>query len=520
MSSSTQTRPAEGPAPHGDARPHHRGSPVVRFLTVVIGVALGMLVAFVPPAGIAIAVLLGLLVLMQRWRDSIPVLTIALIYSNAVVILAQRGTVPTSAGALLLGALAFTVLRDVVQTRSRPVGPPGLPLVLLFGGVQCVSSLLSVAPALSQSEVISSLTQGILLFVLVGYAVVRTRTLMSIVNALLVVGAVLGTLSVIQHLTGDYTNTFYGFAGVSNAVVPGGVSPTGVTQQPRLNGNIGETNRYGQVLAVLLPLAAARIAIARSVLLRLLTVVAAAAIGGGIVFTYSRGTAVAVVATLVTLVVMRWVRLRWLVSGVALVLVVALSTPGYAERLSSVTSILGATQQAGSSKAADNAVRGRTTEVFSALLAFADHPVLGVGPGAFPVVYPQYAAQVGIRPRLEEREAHNLYAGIAAETGVLGLIPFLLLLWRLLTGLARAAREWAPVNRSRALLARGFFASVLIYAYSGMFLHLSNVRYFWLLMGLSAACARLPGVPRRPVAWGRRRRREDQQRAEAEAAGV
>jgi putative inorganic carbon (HCO3(-)) transporter len=316
---------------------------------------------------------------------------------------------------------------------------------------------------------------------------------------------VLGALSVVQTLTGDYTNTFYGFAGVSNATVSATGSPGAATQM-RLNGNIGETNRYGQVLAVLLPLAAVRMASTSSVLVRVLAGVAALLIGGGIVFTFSRGTAAALVGVLVTLVVMRWVRLRWLVGGLVVGLVVALSTPAYAERLASFTTILGATQQAGSSEAADNAVRGRTTEVLSAVLAFADHPVLGVGPGAFPVVYPHYAAEVGIRPRLEEREAHNLYAGIAAETGLLGLVPFVLLLWRLLSGLSRAAAQWWPEDRARALLARGFFASVLVYAYSGMFLHLSYVRYFWLLMGLAAVAARVPGSGRRPLpgAWSRR----------------
>jgi putative inorganic carbon (hco3(-)) transporter len=457
-----------------------------------LGCAVGLLCALSPLAGIGMALLVGVLILFQWWRDSVAVLAIALIYSNAVVILAQRGTVPTAASALLLAALALVIMRDMVQNRSLPPALPGVPFVLLFAAMQCLSAMLSVAPDVAQAEFYSSLGEGIILFLLVGYAVRATGTLMSVVHALLFVGAVLGALSAIQNLTGDYTNTFFGFAGVSNASVPGGPEAD-ENLQMRLNGNIGETNRYAQVLAVLLPLAAVRLATTSSVVVRLLTCLAAGLIGAGVVFTYSRGTAVALVATLITLVIMRWVRLRWLVGGVVMLVVLGLSVPGYAERLSSVTTILGATEQSGSSEAADNAVRGRTTEVIAALLVFADRPILGVGPDVFPVVYPEYAAQVGILPRLEEREAHNLYAGIAAETGLLGLIPFLLLLWRLVTGLARAAAQWWPVDRTRALLARGFLAAVLVYAYSGLFLHLSYVRYFWLLMALAAATARLPG---------------------------
>lgn len=498
-------RPHAAPLPELEPTQEERPLAAAGLATAAAGGALGALAAVSPPAGVGAALVLGLLLMLRRWHDAVPVLAVALIYSNAVVILAQSGTVPTSAAALLLGALAFSVVRDVVQTRALPPGLPGLPLVLIFAAMQCFSCLFSVAPTVAQAEVYGSLTEGIAVFVLVGYAVVGGRTLMSIVNALLLIGAVLGALSLIQSLTGDYTNTFFGFAGVSNADV-GAPGASAAEVQMRLNGNVGETNRYAQVLAVLLPLAAVRFATTRSILVKVLTVVAAALITGGIVFTFSRGAAAALVGVLVTLVVMRWVKLRWLVGGLLVGLLVALSTPAYAERLASFTTILGATEQAGSSEAADNAVRGRATEVISAVLVFADRPVLGVGPGVFPVVSPKYAQEVGIRPRLEERQAHNLYAGIAAETGLLGLVPFLLLFWRLLSGLSRAAAQWWSLDRTQALLARGFFAAVLVYAYSGMFLHLSYVRYFWVLVGLAAAAARLPDSVRRPLpAWWARR---------------
>jgi putative inorganic carbon (HCO3(-)) transporter len=479
-----------------------------RQLAAAIGLAagVGVLSALVPLVGLGAAGAVVALVVLRRWRDAVPAVSIALVYSNAVVILAQRGTVPTAAGALLLAALVLPILRTAVRERAVATLAPSLALALVFAAMQCASALFSSAPDVAQAEVKTSLSEGLALFVLVTFAVVHTRTLTSVVNALLLVGAFVGLLSVVQHLTADYTNSFYGFAQVSNAVIPGG-SGLPTDAQPRLDGNIGETNRYGQVLAVLLPLAAARFASARSLLPKVATTVAAGLIAGGIVFTYSRGTAVALVATLVTVTALRWVRVRWLAAGLLVIAVVAVSTPGYAERLSSLTGISGATQLQGSSTAADNAVRGRTTEVLAALLAFEDHPLLGVGPGVFPLVYPQYAAQVGIRPRLEEREAHNLYAGIAAETGVLGLGAFLLMLGRLLTALAAAARAWAPVDAGRSRLARGYFGSVLVYAYSGMFLHLSYVRYFWLLIALAAATARLPGRELRPIALplGRRR---------------
>ncbi len=471
---------------------------------------LGILTAMFPLLGVGVAVLVVGILLLRFRPESISVLAVGLIYSNAVVIFAQRGTVPSSAGALLIAALGLSVIRRAYVERTVATSPLAMSLVLAFGAIECLSALFSIAPATAQTEVATTLTEGMLLFTVTAFAVADTKSLVGVVNALLLVGACLGALSLIQHLTGDYTNDFYGFAGVSDALVPGGSVP-GQDLQPRLNGNIGETNRYAQVLAVLLPLAAARAAMTSSTVVRWLSILAGLLISGGIVYTYSRGTAVAIAAALITVTALRWVRLRWLVGGAVLGLVLVLATPGYGDRLLSLQAVTGATALQGSNAAADNAVRGRTTEVLAALLAFADHPVLGVGPGVFPSVYPQYAQQVGIRPRLQEREAHNLFAGTAAETGVFGLVTFVMILLTVLTGLAEAVRRWQPVDRGRQVLAQGFFAAILVYIYSGMFLHLSYVRYFWLLVALAAAAGRLPGQETRPwtvgLPWRRRTRR-------------
>ncbi|MGA8211194.1 MAG: O-antigen ligase family protein [Nocardioidaceae bacterium] len=500
---STQLRPEAAPAGSQAAGPLRSRLPWQR-IALGLAVLTGLLTAVSPLLGVAVAAVMVVLVVLARWRDAIPVLTIAVIYSNAVVIFAQQGTVPTAASGVLLAALGLTVLRRALDSGTVAVRPPGFAPVLAFAGVQCISALFSVAPEVAQADVISSLSEGTLLYVLVVYAVVETRTIMSVVNALLVVAAGLGALSLTQFLLGDYTNTFFGFAGVSNAVVPGSTAGTDL-QQLRVNGNIGETNRYGQVLAVLLPLAVVRFAATSSRAMKVFAVASAVLMLCGIVLTYSRGTAVALVAILVTATLLRWMRARWLAGAVAVAAVIALTAPGYAERLDSLTTVAGVTELQGSSTAADNAVRGRATEIVSAVLAFADHPVLGVGPGAFPTVSPQYAATVGIRPRLEERESHNLYAGTAAETGILGLTAFLLVLVQVVAGCAKAVRRWAAVDRTRALLARGFLAAVLVYAYSGMFLHLSYVRYFWLLIALAAATARLPGEQTRPIGRSWRR---------------
>ena len=80
------------------------------------------------------------------------------------------------------------------------------------------------------------------------------------------------------------------------------------------------------------------------------------------------------------------------------------------------------------------------TEGLAALLAWADHPVIGVGPGQFPQYYRQYAEVVGIRVLARDREAHNLYLGMAAELGIIGITVFLVILGLTFRDLIRARR--------------------------------------------------------------------------------
>ncbi|HEV7814838.1 MAG TPA: MFS transporter, partial [Janthinobacterium sp.] len=91
-----------------------------------LGIAVGAVAVAEPLLGVLVALLLGVLLVLRWWPDAVPVLAVALIYSNALVILAQRGTVPTSAAALLLGALGLALLRDVLQHGSLPPALPGL----------------------------------------------------------------------------------------------------------------------------------------------------------------------------------------------------------------------------------------------------------------------------------------------------------------------------------------------------------------------------------------------------------
>ena len=109
------------------------------------------------------------------------------------------------------------------------------------------------------------------------------------------------------------------------------------------------------------------------------------------------------------------------------------------------------------------AILSRATESLAALLVFIDHPVIGVGPGMFRYYYGDYAEYVGLRVLTTDRQAHNLYLGVAAETGALGEICFLLILYVTLRNLARVRKRLLESNPELANMATAFMLAIITY---------------------------------------------------------
>ena len=78
---------------------------------------------------------------------------------------------------------------------------------------------------------------------------------------------------------------------------------------------------------------------------------------------------------------------------------------------------------------------------------------------------------------------------IAAETGILGLTAFLGAVIATLIQLARARASALPSRPDLAAMAAGFMLAIVAYLASGLFLHLSYARYFWLILALAGAAA-------------------------------
>lgn len=488
------------------SRKPRRRFPLAATLALLAAVLGGLLAGYQPLVGLAVLVVVPIVFVVTQRPDAVTVAVIALVYANAPVILTQHG-VPSIAASLVPLALVIPLVHRILLKGEALSLPSTLPLMLLFGATQLTSALAAPDLTFSLIEVFGFATEGLALFVLVTASITTTRLLRQVLWAIVLSGAFLGFLSLFQQLTGTFSFNYFGFAQVSDAILET-ESTTGTTTNSegktglaRLAGPIGEKNRYAQILVVLVPVALGLMknASRRGTVVLLACIVCHVA---GIVLTYSRGAVVGLVFALVLAALLRLVPLRAVVALlVAGALVVAIF-PTYRERVTSLAKVTTG-GQAVNGQTADGSIQSRQTEMLAAMLALREHPLTGVGPGQYPREYVSYAQRVGGRAKLEARESHNLYLGIAADLGFPGIIAFLLVVGAHLKGLwrsrrlGRAARGADPGDaeaaddRLRAPLASGLLVALSTYLATGFFLHLSYQRYFWLLVALCAVAAPL-----------------------------
>jgi putative inorganic carbon (HCO3(-)) transporter len=434
------------------------------------------------PAGI-LAVAVGLigLVMLSLKPDVATLLVMAIVYSNAAVIAVRFHDVPFALAAGSTGLLLIPIAYFLLIRRQPLVLPPAMPWVIGYLGVSLVSSLLSRDSAASAEAVGVFVSEGLLLYLLVVNAVRTERMLIAIVWVLLGVGAVLGALSIHQEVTQSFRDDYFGFAQVGGIGEEDFLTGAG---ESRTAGPIGRANRYAQIMVLLLPLVFAVVWAGFSRRSTALALIAGGLITVAIALTLSRGAAVGFALVLATMLVLRYLRWRNLAFiGIALVLLLVL-LPQYGSRLATLERLPGIAEEG---VEADGSIRSRITETIAAALVFVDHPLIGVGPGQFPTYYIGYAEQFGLRVRAEDREAHNLYFGLASDVGILGSIFFFGAIWVTIRDLARTRARLIATRPRLAHLAAGFMLAIVAYLTTGLFLHLAFERYLWLMLALGAA---------------------------------
>lgn len=459
-------------------------------LVLAIGAAgVGALVAREPILAIG-AVLGGILATAAVvWPNASTLVMFFILYTNFAVVAVKFHRVPFIFGAAVPLLLVFPLVNYLVFRRQKLIFRPLLVLLLLFLVIQMLGTVNAVRIDVAISKLLTFLTEGIGLYFLVTNVVRTSQLLRRVIWILLLAGTLLGGLTFYQQITQTFDDNYAGFAQVSNAGFKTGETKLlGEVEQPRLAGPIGEQNRYAQIMLMLVPLGLFRIWGEKSGWLRILAAVATAFISLGAALTFSRGAAVGFVLMVIIMIFLGYIKpFQILIIGAGLVLLL-LAVPEYTTRLTRMEALTNLASQDGSGLAkADSSTKSRLTEMGAAGLAFFDHPFIGVGPGNFRYHYRYYAKQIGLRVLQSDRQAHSLFPSIAADTGGLGLITFIAILFVTLRDLARTRKRWLAYRPDFANLATGFLLAIVCYLTTGIFLHYGFVRFFWIIMALADA---------------------------------
>jgi putative inorganic carbon (HCO3(-)) transporter len=196
------------------------------------------------------------------------------------------------------------------------------------------------------------------------------------------------------------------------------------------------------------------------------------ALGICLVFTYSRGAWLSVLAVILVYGMVHNRKILWLLAVLPILLLI-----GHDVVMERIVSILNPT---------DTSSTLRMALWESTLAMIGDKPIFGIGWGAYWMVYPAYDFFVQ-DAGTKIFHAHNMYLHIAAEIGIPGLLVFLTIMF----GHLKTAREIAgrASNRWLAGLMLGIMAAFTGIAVSGftdyILFNIQLSMLFWLMCAIT-----------------------------------
>lgn len=293
----------------------------------------------------------------------------------------------------------------------------------------------------------------------------------------------LGKMALVYFFLVNCVHSERGLKGVMWIMVIGALFPAAGTLKNYLEGNLDEgraawvgifanPNEVAYSLVILLPLVA-YLATPRGWAIRLMLGIISILYIAAIFTTFSRGGLVGLVAVIV---LCAWRKRKlWIL---ALVVVVVGAGLLFASRNWSRGEDF-------SQLDGDASLQQRLATYQAGLRMFLDHPLLGVGFACSLVAWPLYAPE-GLYTR-GALVTHNTFVQVLSETGVVGLVPFVLLLGFSLYQTRKLALQPETANVGAAIEVAIW--GLVICGMSGGYV----LTWFpYLLLGLAAAARRIP----------------------------
>jgi putative inorganic carbon (hco3(-)) transporter len=454
--------------------------PWMALLAIAAGILIGVLVGKDYGLMFTIAVPLGVIAVLviitnPEWGLIILVVTS---YTRLSDIATHFYSAPSIAKPLLVLLGLVILIRWTVYGEAPRSWQQSAVLIGAYGLVIFCSLLYATDPGRAENAVSDFLKDGIITVIIV-MMLQKGESLRRVVWALIATGLFLGAISVAQYLTGTFPNNYWGFAQANIQNI------TGTNEGYRIGGPIGDPNFFAQIMVVLVPLAMDRMNREKNRLLRLIAAVALGISVLTIFFTFSRGGFLALLVVLVAMLLYQPPKMRQILILLLLGTVLINLVPDqFTSRLQTLTNLLPGQVQVQS----DVSFQGRASEATVAWMMFLDHPFLGVGASNYPVYYLQYSRILGLDPRLEQREPHDLYLEVLSELGICGMIVFLLILWNVFQGLSAARSDLDDLDElGYSSLITALMVGFIGYLTAAIFIHGAYPRYFWLLVGISMA---------------------------------
>jgi O-antigen ligase len=387
---------------------------------------------------------------------------------------AEASIAPMDVPLLILAALAFAELclsPRKLRLRLRRFGITFALLLLVY----LLSLVRSPNRSLALLQVVRLLRMGLLVLVIKYY--VRNRQDVVFVASLLLISVILqGALAVIQTLF--HTSLGLGFLGERDTVWVisyGGVSIS------RAGGTMGHANALACYIEALVPLALALLIARVRGTLRILSLIALPVGMIGLFLTFSRagwGASLIGLAAVLLLSGVLGVTRRSKVLIVTLLVAIGLGMTIAVlwNVISQRVSVFGS-----------NSWLVRTGTVQVALEMIRQNPWLGVGVNNYMAVAPDYVP-FDMHAMFGELIAHNLFYLVAAETGFVGLLAFVALLWATVAEGYRAAKaKCAPLSHVAIGILGGIVALLAHGMFDWLFFYDPIYVLFWFQAGLLLA---------------------------------
>ena len=451
---------------------------VFGLVSAVVGIFSGILIFKLdnPLLAIAGAVSLVFAVISFTNLEFGLIVLVFMIYTRSSDVLTQFHHFPSIAKPYIALLIVAILVKWITEKQISEGWIRSAVLVGAYGLVVFSSLLYATDYGDALTAVLRFLKDGIIA-VIVTILIRNGKILQGALWALLLTGIFVGTISTYQGLSGNSSNTFGGFGqiGYQNIVSE--------TEGTRLSGPVGDPNFYAQSMIVLIPIALSRFLKEKRWLLKILAGWAFFFFFLAVIFSYSRGAAVAIGVMALFGMFYSPPRLTDVLIGILLMIIIVTFIPNpYIERLATISDVFGGKRGV----LGEVSYRGRASEVIAAWLMFVDHPIFGVGVENYPVFYQSYSRKLGLDARIEERQAHNLYLQIAAETGLAGILVFGWLLVSMMKGMLKAIKDLKNAgNIWYSDLILSFASGIVGYLAAALFIHGAYPRYFWLLVGIS-----------------------------------